>query len=136
MSIDHFPFHRLDILDFLFILLTLLFEILGASYPFESHTASRSLCSGTFSTSLITNCSKVLLFCNSSAFVGKSQPLARMRRQDNSYLPNAQFVNILQRLIILGSYNFPSYPNLISHFVSEVPLSFEPGEIQEAFSFS
>ena len=136
MSRDHFPFHRLDLLDFLFILVTLLFEILGASYPFESHTASRSLCSGTFSTSLITDCSKVLLFCNSSAFVGKSQPLARMRRQDNSYLPNVQFASILQRLIILVSSNFPRYSNLITHCFSEVPLSLAPGEIQEAFAFS
>lgn len=72
-----------------------------------SHTLeSGSLCSGTFSTSLITNCSKVLLFCNSTAFVGKSQALARMRKQNKSYQPNAQFGCFLQRLIILKSCSF------------------------------
>lgn len=46
----------------------------GCCLSFESHTMSENLCSGTFSTSLITNCSKALLFCNSSAFVVKSHP--------------------------------------------------------------
>lgn len=45
------------------------------SIPLSHTPRLGSLCSGTFSTSLITNCSKVLLFCNSTAFVGKSQLL-------------------------------------------------------------
>lgn len=42
------------------------------------HSLSGILCLGTFSTSLITNCNKVTLFCNSIAFVKKSQSCVRM----------------------------------------------------------
>lgn len=42
------------------------------------HSLSAVLCLGTFSTSLITNCNKVMLFCNSIAFVKKSQSGVRM----------------------------------------------------------
>lgn len=42
------------------------------------HSLSGILCLGTFSTSLITNCNKVMLFCNSIAFVKKSQSCVRM----------------------------------------------------------
>lgn len=71
-----------------------------------SHTESGSLCSGTFSTSLITNCSKVLLFCNSAAFVGKSHTLARRGRPKRSYQPNVQFGCFSQRQIIFRSCSF------------------------------